>query len=97
MFELLRQAGIKAEKAMLAATNNVNTHKGAVFSLGLFVCACAYCQKHGGNEFEVIQMMTKGLVKHDLGEKSERLLAKDNFCNMAKAALEQKQRQATLW
>ena len=71
MFELLRQAGIKAEKAMLAATNNVNTHKGAVFSLGLFVCACAYCQKHGGNEFEVIQMMTKGLVKHDLGEKSE--------------------------
>ena len=63
--------GIKAEKAMLAATNNVNTHKGAVFSLGLFVCACAYCQKHGGNEFEVIQMMTRGLVKHDLGEKSE--------------------------
>lgn len=71
MFELLRQTGIKAEKAMLAATNNVNTHKGAVFSLGLFVCACAYCQKHGGNEFEVIQMMTRGLVKHDLGEKSE--------------------------
>ena len=71
MFELLRQAGIKAEKTMFAATNNVNTHKGAVFSLGLFVCASSYCQKHGGNEFEIIQMMTKGLVKHDLGKKSE--------------------------
>ena len=71
MFKLLRQAGIHAEKAMFTATNNVNTHKGAVFSLGLFVCASSYCQKKGSNEFEVIQAMTQGLVKHDLGKKSE--------------------------
>ena len=25
----------------------LNTHKGAVFSLGLFVCASSYCQKKG--------------------------------------------------
>ena len=33
-FRLLREAGLQAEKAMLAATNGVNTHKGAVFTLG---------------------------------------------------------------
>lgn len=71
MFKLLRQEGIKAEKAMFNATNRVNTHKGAVFSLGLFVCASSYCQQHGGDEFVVIQKMTKGIVKHDLGQKQD--------------------------
>ncbi len=34
-FHLLRQAGLDAEKAMYAATNGVNTHKGAIFTLGI--------------------------------------------------------------
>ncbi|KRL81266.1 triphosphoribosyl-dephospho-CoA synthase [Lactobacillus ultunensis] len=72
MFILLRQAGIKAEKSMFKATQNINTHKGAIFSLGLFVCASSYCQKHSDiDEFTVIQAMTRGLVKHDLGQKNE--------------------------
>ena len=33
--EELRQLGIDAEKAMLAATDGVNTHRGAIFALGL--------------------------------------------------------------
>jgi len=36
----LRKLGIEAEKAMFAATNGVNTHKGLIFSMGL-VCAAA--------------------------------------------------------
>ncbi len=34
-FSLLKKEGEKAEKNMYAATNGVNTHKGAIYSLGL--------------------------------------------------------------
>lgn len=34
-FRLLRQAGLRAEKAMYDATGGVNTHKGAIFTLGI--------------------------------------------------------------
>lgn len=34
-FRLLRKAGMDAEKAMYEATGGVNTHKGAIFTLGI--------------------------------------------------------------
>ena len=34
-FSLLRMAGIKAEKAMFAATKGVNTHKGIIYTMGV--------------------------------------------------------------
>jgi holo-ACP synthase/triphosphoribosyl-dephospho-CoA synthase len=34
-FPLLRDAGVKAEEAMFQATGGVNTHKGAIYALGL--------------------------------------------------------------
>ena len=34
-FPLLRQAGLAAEKAMYEATGGVNTHKGAIYTLGV--------------------------------------------------------------
>ena len=38
-FPLLREEGIKAEKMMYAATNGANTHKGAIFSMGIIAGA----------------------------------------------------------
>lgn len=38
----LQSAGIEAEKTMLTATHGVNTHKGALFSMGLAVSAASH-------------------------------------------------------
>ncbi|WP_081419405.1 triphosphoribosyl-dephospho-CoA synthase MdcB [Xanthomonas cannabis] len=40
-FEQLRQLGITAEAAMLRATGGINTHRGAIFSLGLLTAQAA--------------------------------------------------------
>ncbi len=65
LFQEIRLFGIKAEKTMFAATNNANTHKGAIFSLGIFVTGKAYCVSHPGDIFEIIQRMLTGLTKND--------------------------------
>lgn len=43
VFASLQSAGIEAERAMLAATGGVNTHKGAIFSVGMLCAAAARC------------------------------------------------------
>ncbi|WP_268912569.1 triphosphoribosyl-dephospho-CoA synthase CitG [Lentilactobacillus sp. SPB1-3] len=66
LFQQIRPIGIKAEKSMFAATKGINTHKGAVFSLGILVTATAYVQNHEETDpFTVVKKMLKGLTKHD--------------------------------
>ncbi len=43
----LRPLGLAAERAMDQATDGVNTHKGAIFSLGLLCCACGRLLSRG--------------------------------------------------
>ena len=45
----VRQIGIDAEQAMLNATAGVNTHRGALFSIGLTALAAAWCMKQDGH------------------------------------------------
>lgn len=40
--EEIRRLGLEAEREMLLATNNVNTHKGALFAMGLVLIAAAH-------------------------------------------------------
>lgn len=40
-FDALRRLGLQAEDAMLCATDGINTHRGAIFSLGLLTAAAA--------------------------------------------------------
>ncbi|WP_443876015.1 GNAT family N-acetyltransferase [Leyella stercorea] len=57
----IRDIGIEAEKAMLAATNGVNTHKGALFSMGLAVVAAAHEErKTAANEEQILKERNGG-------------------------------------
>jgi len=43
LFPVIRQIGIKAEQAMYQATGGINTHKGAIFTLGILSAAAGVC------------------------------------------------------
>lgn len=78
MFAELREFGKVAEQEMFTATKGVNTHKGAVFSLGILVMAVADSWRRLGQVSltdiqKVVQQMLVDLVKDDMG----RLPAKD--------------------
>lgn len=70
LFKSIRPIGIKAEKAMFEATGGTNTHKGAIFSLGILLAASGYDQT---NIQKVVERMLRGLTEHDfkdLGQKT---------------------------
>ncbi|MDV3197870.1 MAG: triphosphoribosyl-dephospho-CoA synthase, partial [Candidatus Phytoplasma australasiaticum] len=45
-FNKLRILGIEQEKRMFKVTNNVNTHKGLIFSFGIIYYVVSYCLFH---------------------------------------------------
>ncbi|MBQ9049965.1 MAG: triphosphoribosyl-dephospho-CoA synthase, partial [Lachnospiraceae bacterium] len=45
LFMGLRSVGMDAEQAMYAATGGVNTHKGAIFTFGIFCAGAGRCLK----------------------------------------------------
>ena len=67
-FAKIRGVGIEAEKAMLEATHGVNTHKGAIFTIGLL---CAACGRLGPDRWQAetilaeVAAMTAGVVAQD--------------------------------
>lgn len=46
-FAELKRLGICAEERMLAATGGINTHRGAIFCLGMLCAAIGYCHGQG--------------------------------------------------
>lgn len=49
LFVEIRKTGILAEQEMYRATDGVNTHKGLIFTLGIFCAAAGRCAAAGGD------------------------------------------------
>jgi len=78
LFIKIRPIGMDIEKRMFEATENINTHKGIIFSMGIVLSAVGYYLKDKSEEeiehfnstdtdavFELIKEMTEGLVSKD--------------------------------
>ena len=72
VFLELRALGLEAEKKMYSATNGVNTHKGAIFSLGLLTGAIGRLMRPDGSLPSTEDTLAEAaklasvFVKHDL-------------------------------
>lgn len=75
LFQSLRRAGAQGERAMLLATNQVNTHKGANFSFAVLLGALGWTLKtqsladlqavNFAPVFTAVQTMTAGITAQD--------------------------------
>ena len=67
-FRRIRPIGMEAEQAMLKATHGVNTHKGAIFSLGILCAAAGRISPEFWQPEKLLAecaAMTQGLTEHD--------------------------------
>ncbi len=73
-FRRIRSIGIEAEQAMLSATKGINTHKGAIFSLGI-LCAAAgrLCPEDWSVQqiLDTCKEMAQGIVASDFANITE--------------------------
>jgi len=72
----IRPIGLRGEKKMFSITNDVNTHKGLVFSLGILCAAIGYLYQkkpnHNWSSDDIcnqVRCMTEGLVDRELKNK----------------------------
>jgi len=69
-FEKLRNAGLDAEESMFFETRGVNTHKGAIFTMGIVCDATALAMEEGKTDCDTIlgkcAQLSSGIVKRDL-------------------------------
>ena len=65
LFNELRALGKQAENAMMTATNNINTHKGANFSFALVLGATAHTNGNIPEALHYCHLMTRHLIDVD--------------------------------
>lgn len=70
-FRQIRSIGIDAEQAMFRATGGINTHKGAIFSLGILCAAAGRLSPENWQPENVLKeaaAMASGVIKADFAE-----------------------------
>lgn len=73
-FRHIRPIGMEAEQAMLSATNGVNTHKGAIFSLGILCAAAGRLSPEDWSAQQILdtcKKMTCSIVESDFANITE--------------------------
>jgi triphosphoribosyl-dephospho-CoA synthase len=76
LLPLVRPIGVLCEQAMFLATHGINTHKGAIFSLGLLSVAVGRLLAHGiapsrERICRIVASMCAGLVERELNSTDE--------------------------
>lgn len=78
LFQKIRVVGMEAERAMYRATGGVNTHKGLVFTLGIFCAAAGWCFREEGTVSEKLLFdMERQMVTRILAEEIRRIEEKE--------------------
>lgn len=72
----IRPSGIRAEEAMFIAAEGVNTHKGAIFTVGIFLAAYGYASRNYQDPslsfvLDVVAQMGSDLIKEELAKKTD--------------------------
>lgn len=67
IFDAIRDIGKECEEKMFEATNNINTHKGMIFLMGISMAAIGKAL-YENKEFSEIQEIIKSMVKNILND-----------------------------
>lgn len=71
LFGHLRQWGKRAEQVMYSVTGDVNTHKGVIFTIGLFCAAIGRCIHEGNKSLADVRSMEQQMVSLQLRRELE--------------------------
>lgn len=79
LFVFLRRWGSQAERSMYSATGNVNTHKGMIFTIGLFCAAVGRCLHDGKTDTESIRILEQQMVSRQLQWELDSLIQREEI------------------
>ncbi len=79
--EMIKETGIEAEKAMLKATGGVNSHKGALFCIGLSVAVASHlaCAEGAVREYSFKGLVSRAAADIPVAEGTHGAEAKKSF------------------